>query len=381
MRLFRVLCGYLMVILMFSGCKERFDLELEATNTRLLVVEGLINTGVGGQTIIKLSRTTPAAASGNTIVAETGAQIAIESDDNQSYPLVETGSGTYKSASLNLLVTKKYRLKITSKNRQYTSDYVEVKSSPPISEVTWEVKPNGVQLYVSTEDPTNEARYYRWDFEDTWIFNANYQSLLIWNGTGLRARNWDTEDIYKCFMTSTSTSIVVGSSIKLANDIIDKQPLAFIPLTSEKFTEKYSVLVKQYALTKEAFSFWDNLRKNTESLGTIFDAQPSQLIGNIRNINDPNEKVLGYISAGSIQTRRIFIDRTQLPDVVVSPSLKCNPEFTVDLNNTNLFADPRYLPIGELLNDVGQLIGYRGIVRECADCTLRGTKTKPDFWP
>lgn len=381
MKVFNTKLVYALALLIFiTGCKERFEPVLATTSARLLVVEGMINVG-GEPTVIKLSRTMPALATGKVIANEQGAQIYIESSDGQSYQLVENQPGTYQSGNLNLDSQKKYRLKIIAKGQQYITDFLEAKISPPIEDITWEAKANGVQIYVNTHDNTNNSRYYRWDFEDTWIFYANYKSLLVWDGAALRPRNLNTEDIYKCWTSANATSIVVGASIKLTNDIIYRQPLVFIPSSSEKFTEKYSILVKQYVLTKEAFEFWDSLRKNTESMGSIFDAQPSQLTGNIKNINNPDETVLGYISAGSAQYKRIFINRDEIPSGIIQHSQKCNPQDTIDLNNIQVFSNPNYLPIGEVTNDAGLLLGYRGAVRECADCTVHGTKKKPDFWP
>lgn len=381
MRIFNKKPVYALAFLIFIfGCKERFEPELKTINSRLLVVEGVINVG-GEPTVIHLSRTIPAAESGKTIAIEKDAQVYIESTDGQSYQLLENQPGTYQSAVLNLDSQKKYKLKIISKGQQYLTDFLEARVTPPIDDVTWESKTNGVQVYVSTHDNTNNSRYYRWDFEDTWIFYANYKSTLIWDGTGLRPRNWDTEDIYRCWRTTNSTSIVVGSSIKLNNDVIYKQPLAFIPSTSEKFTEKYSILVKQYVLTKEAFDFWENLRKNTENLGSIFDAQPSQLTGNIRNVNNPNEPVLGYISVGNVETKRIFIGKDELPSWVPDPIVKCSLD-SIDVNNAQIFANTNYyIPIGEIWNDTGKLVGYRWTTKECSDCTLRGVNKKPNFWP
>lgn len=381
MRIFNKKPVYALAFLIFIfGCKERFEPELKTINSRLLVVEGVINVG-GEPTVIHLSRTIPAAESGKTIAIEKDAQVYIESTDGQSYQLLENQPGTYQSAVLNLDSQKKYRLKIISKGQQYLTDFLEARVTPPIEDVTWEAKTNGVQVYVSTHDNTNNSRYYRWDFEDTWIFYANYKSTLIWDGTGLRPRNWNTEDIYKCWKTASSTSIVVGSSVKLNNDVIYNQPLVFIPSTSEKLTEKYSILVKQHALTKEAFDFWENLRKNTENLGSIFDAQPSQLTGNIRNVNNPNEPVLGYISVGSVETKRIFIGKDELPSWTPDPIMKCSLD-SIDVNNAQIFANTNYyIPIGEIWNDKGVLVGYRWTTKECSDCTLRGVNKKPIFWP
>ena len=56
-----------------------------------------------------------------------------------------------------------------------------------------------------------------------------------------------------------------------------------------------------------------NLKKNTEQLGSIFDALPSQINGNIHSATNPSEPVIGYISVGNVSSQRIFITKQQLP--------------------------------------------------------------------
>ncbi len=69
-----------------------------------------------------------------------------------------------------------------------------------------------------------------------------------------------------------------------------------IPTGSEKLSVAYSDLIRQYAISKEAFNFWTNLKKNTEQLGSLFDLQPFTELGNIQCINNPSVKCIGYIS-------------------------------------------------------------------------------------
>jgi hypothetical protein len=79
----------------------------------------------------------------------------------------------------------------------------------------------------------------------------------------------------------------------------------------------YSIFVRQYALTEDGYNFLSLMQSNTESLGTIFDPQPSQLKGNIQCLTNPNEPVVGYVSAGTVQQQRIFISRNQLPPGII----------------------------------------------------------------
>src|SRR5262249_36219111 len=99
-----------------------------------------------------------------------------------------------------------------------------------------------------------------------------------------------------------------------SSDIINQQLIETIPARSEKIGFKYSILVNEYAITEEAFAYWQSLKKNTEQLGTLFDEQPTQQVsGNIHCVSNPNEPVIGFIASGTMQQKRIFISNDDLP--------------------------------------------------------------------
>src|SRR6185437_7325801 len=228
-------------------------------------------------------------------------------------PLYEYKTGYYASPGGLLDPSQQYRLKIVlADNTTYLSDFVPVKTTPAIDSIGYIEQNDGLQFYLNTHDQNNNTRYYRWAYEETWKFHAKYQSGEVTDGTKIVLRNGN-QDIFDCFAGDVSSDILLGSSAKLAQDVIFQSPLGFIPSTSEKIGVRYSVLLRQYALTSDAFSFWSNLKKNTEQLGSIFDAEPSQINGNIHNIKNLLEPVLGYVSACTVQKKRIFVDQTQLP--------------------------------------------------------------------
>lgn len=365
---------FMLAILLLIGCKESFNPKVTSTNTNLLVVEGFINTGTDS-TFIKLSRTV-VIADKNTANPETGATVTIESEANESYPLKEEITGVYNAPPLNLNAIKKYRINIkTAKGVNYLSSFVEVKVSPPIDNVGYEIRSNGVQLHVSTHDSNNKTIFYRWEFEDAWIFYAKNRSNLIYKlGQGIVSRQATLENIYQCWGNGKSNTIILGSSAKLSQDVIHQSPLILIPSNSEKLEEKYSILVKQYALTKEAYDFWENLRKNTESLGSIFDAQPSQLTGNVHNSADAAEPVIGFIGAGTIQRQRIYVTKDKFPNWTATFPYDCGTPEEVLPAFFYRFNDGTFIPLEYTPN------GITGTRRECADCTLRGANKKPNFW-
>jgi hypothetical protein len=378
------------------GCTKPYLPGAISSPNNYLVVEGIINTG-NDSTMVKLSRTVNI----NATVAENpelGATIIIQDDQNQSYSLKSIGNGFYTSPVLNLDNTRKYRLSITtSDGKVYLSDYVASVVTPPIDSVGFIQVNNkqmgsGVQVYVNTHDPKNNTHYYRWDYTETWLFHTRYQSQYISNGVTDVVLRTEAQQIYQCYGNDISNNILLGSSAKLTQDVIYQAPITFIASTSEKIENRYSILLKEYALSSDGYNYFSLLKQNTEELGSIFDAQPSQLTGNVHCTTNAILPVIGYVTAGTIQQKRIFIDNSQLPTTwVATYPYNCEEDTALYVAkypphnnqvlqilvplNTNLY------PTSAIPNPGGPTpLGYLYTDGDCADCTLRGTLTKPSFW-
>jgi len=381
------------------SCKKIYLPPVINSSNSYLVVEGTINSGPDSTTF-KLSRTVK--LSGNNIANPvTGAVLTVEDNQGASYPFTEQAHGTY-SAIFILDNSKQYRLRIkTPDNKQYLSDFVAVKNSPPLDSVNYKINNNGINIYANTHDPNNNTRYYRWDYQETWMIHSSFSSYFKSNGDTVLARDLNNDDIYTCWATNISSSINVGSTAKLTQDVVFENPIVFVPSTSEKLEVKYSILVKQYALTSDAYNFWVNLKKNTEQLGSIFDAQPSQISGNIHSITDPSAIAIGYVSAGNIASQRIFITNQQLPAWTAIPTYPgCEadtllykylpPHSLISYNQIDEYINYHkiIIPVPEIPIDAipnpnhndPKPLGFTASTRECVDCTLRGTNKKPAFW-
>jgi len=73
------------------------------------------------------------------------------------------------------------------------------------------------------------------------------------------------EDLQRCWKNITSTDIIINSTEKLESDIIQKFPINFVSLETDRLSYRYSILVKQYCLTRDAYVFWDQLKKTLTS--------------------------------------------------------------------------------------------------------------------
>lgn len=382
--------GYAVLLLvMLQACKEKYDLPFKSPPTGYLVVEGVINTGPGS-TNIQLSRTTSLSDSSTYLHIETGASVLVEGSDNSVFPLFEKVPGNYSADQLILNNALQYRLRIkTIGGKEYLSDFVQPKTTPPIDSLNWKRESDGVRIYVNTHDPQNQIKYYKWEFLETWEFHANYIPNIEYNitqspgGTTITVgyKNIIDESLYKCWQSSGSTSLLTGSTAKLSQDVIFENPLTLIPNASWKLGVLYSINVKQYAISKNNYDFLEKMKKNTESVGSIFDPQPSELKGNIHCISNPLEPVIGYVDASSAETMRLFISNNQVPDWGYNKI--CDQyEFKNVPDSVKFAYSQGFIPTMPSRMGVPGIPYFFAVYdRSCADCTVLGTNNKPVYWP
>jgi hypothetical protein len=217
----------------------------------------------------------------------------------------------------------------------------------------------GCQIYLNTHDPTNQTRFYRWDYSETWEFSLPY---FVTNKV--------------CWVSNNSSTIDIKSTLDLAEDRIDRHPVNFISNITDRLNEKYSILVNQYSLNEDEYFYWEKLNKVTQKVGTLYDITPAGIPSNIYCVEDPGEPVLGYFSVSAVESKRIFIKESFAglidlytncnADTIFNGETIPYQEFTYWIVIDHILPPPPYLVIT--------------FINGCADCTVRGKNTPPEFW-
>ena len=122
------------------------------------------------------------------------------------------------------------------------------------------------------------------------------------------------------------------------------------------------------------------LQKVTEQVGGLYDIIPSSIPGNILCIEDPDEKVLGYFSVSAVSSKRLYIE-DKFEGIIdnyndcITDTIIGGPDYIEGLGITTwtLWDFP---PVPFKSPRIRIFTGTKG----CADCTVRGTTVKPDFW-
>jgi Domain of unknown function (DUF4249) len=377
-------------IIIFSSamCRKAYEPpEIRASN-HFLAMDGVINTGANSSSSFIISRSLNLT---DTVpnIPELNAQVFIQSSGGAMYPLIDSAdNGNYISAPLNLDPGQKYQIAVTTKEgNKYLSDLVTPKISPPIDSITWQVVydastvNDALKIFVNAHDPSNNTRYYRWDYTETYQHHSEYQSYWYRDGDMIFPIDNASQSTYSCWSTENSTSILLGTSISLSADVISQAPIASFPKDDPRLDFRYSTLVRQFPLDQEAYNYWLTVQKNSQSLGGLFDLQPSQIRGNIHGVTNPNDPVLGYVSASSVQELRTFIDNRSLPGWKSNPSVNCpitiiptDPQNTLRWNYADTSKDVYYFNTGNppTMNITN---------KDCLDCRYQGgTNIQPPFW-
>jgi len=87
--------------------------------------------------------------------------------------------------------------------------------------------------------------------------------------------------IFYCWNENPSTEILITSTDRLSENRVSRFPITVIPAGSRKISMLYSIQVSQRAISEEEYTFLKQLKQTTESIGGLFDPQPSQVPGNI----------------------------------------------------------------------------------------------------
>jgi hypothetical protein len=355
------------------ACLDPFSAPKREAGVQFLVVDGAYRPN--DTTEIQLSRTVNLGAT-ELPPREQGALVEIENENGQRARLNEVSPGRYVLPP-GQVVGARVKLRIATANRAlYESAFADVLTTPPIESVSHAFSAtDGLDYLLSTRAPSEVTLYLRWEFLETWTYTAAFESVLRFVDGRIEPR---LERNFLCWQTRASNNILIGSTIGVRDGVIANKKVLNIPARDEKVRIRHSVLVRQQAITREAYDYWEQLAKNSQNLGSLFDPIPSELPGNIVCLSNPEEPVLGYFSAAAVAEKRAFFDAFTEPNrpLVDLPFQNCRLDTVRDLStfNAGIYEIVTVLPF-----QFGS--GYTYTLDFCVDCRSRGgTTTKPPFW-
>lgn len=347
--------GCFLVLILCGGCIKELNFEL-GQQEDLLVVFGTLS-DQPGKHIFRVTRTNAFERQVDSRPIE-GATLLVLDSKGQQYPFVRLEPGTYmlKDTLFRATAGEKYQLDLKLPNGDhYRSDVETMPAAVRMDSVYPGIEVKGfdqaLQILADVKIPeAPQGVYLRWEVSRVWRRTSIDFATLF-------------QDYFRfkppvvCYMTEDPepNAIRLFGSKRRDAFSLRQQEVARIE-ADEKFFERNAFEVTQYRISSKAHEYWNKINLVGNPKGTIFDVPPASIRGNIYNVDNPKERILGYFEIASVDTAYTYTERGVFRYTINNPCL-------VDYTRPGWEATYGYSP-------------------ECAFCVnIEGHSTKvPKFW-
>jgi hypothetical protein len=374
---------YIFLLLMVTGCIEPYVPHITGDSGNVYVINGEV-TNVSGYQTITIS--TASSVNNPEYIPMNGCVGAIEDDKGHTFDLEESEPGRYQVWMDQEFLTPwtSYRLRVSLPGGdEIASAYDMMPACPALDTIYYERKEKvtvntgqvqtGLQFYVDFHGTDADSRFYRWTTDETWEYHSGYPRQYYYDGEFHKI--WPPDYTYHvCWITAPVKDIFTLATSNLVSNSYEKMPVQFVANTTNRLYVGYSALITQHAISGPAYTFWEQLRINSEEQGGLYEKQPLSVQGNLHNVTHPGNRVIGFFGASSVAQKRIFVDGIR--DMGVTDGYQCDPH---RLGNMGwLEFTPEDYPVYYTYWG----LEVRILDHICVDCRdLGGGLTKPEFWP
>ncbi|MDN5204560.1 DUF4249 domain-containing protein [Fulvivirgaceae bacterium BMA10] len=272
-----------------------------------VVVDGLI-TNLAGPHKVKVLRSVPFTEESFdklNFVPINDAVVFIEDDLGNREPLNLDADdpGSYlTSPSFQGVVGRQYRVSIRlSDGDELESEYETMLPSTGFNKVITtkgertilkggiQVPEYGEDISIEIHDNVSENNYYRWRWHSVYEIRKDLDPNPCW------VIEHDNDNI-----------AILRDGDRNGETFV--QSVDFIPYVEKNdISGQFLLTVEQHTITARAFQYWDQIKKQREAQGTIFDPIPSPIQGNLFNKTNKDKRVVGFFGASSVVLERMYV--------------------------------------------------------------------------
>lgn len=328
---------FLLGLSLISSCVDEIILT-PSVSANFLVVDGILNYSNNADSQDLVIRLSYSRSNFARPIALPKAKVNIVVNDKDVYPLVEQEAGSYYINNKTIFkVGNSFKLKFQVGSENYESSAEILADSVPIKNSYAEVNANGLaergfEVFVDMDDTPQKRNYYRWAL-------TQWESQIFCSFCYKQNRTADlcVEDLYGqpgelitrnppcaggCYDILRLTPNNSISDIFFDGKVLIKKSVGFVPFN---FTFPSLVEVKQSSLTPQYFAFLEILKTQAETTGGLADTPAALLVGNVKNLSNPKEKIVGYFSVTNNSIQRFWLNRAAALSAGLKPLSSVNP--------------------------------------------------------
>lgn len=330
---------------MVLGCVDPVEPEFEFREG-LVFVEGFASTSPGTSFVVINKSETQFGV--NTTVFQTGAAVVFKNTDTgETIDLFERGESYVPPDDFAVTSGERWELAITLiDGTQYQSAPEVVLNEIPIAEAVADYTPElrfnegegsfepGHTIAVTFDDPGGQENFYYWTyraFENLVVCESCSESVFR-DGACINTSGF-VPDYFNYICETDCWRIRFPENVNIFSDEFSdgattrNLDVGSLPLYNK---ENVSVELQQFSLTPAAYQYYKVLKDIVDNNGGFNAPPPAALVGNMSNVNDSEDFVLGRFTAVASSTISIFVDRTSIPEEPIEPRLPLNLEPTLN---------------------------------------------------
>lgn len=311
--------------LLLLSCVEQIDFPLDRQEEKLIVSGQISN--LHEEKYIYLSKTTSAdrqpLPSGQYLVLNdlprpvSNAGVFLVSSSNAVFQLREVSPGKYElGRSVPIEEDQSYFVEIQVDGKTYRSSPEEMPSEVGTDELAYEFTLGElndapevpvISIFSDVKLPdTSEPYFLRWDVEEAYFWQLTFFPNPF---------NSAPPPCYVFgFPQPERFALLNGESVRAGSE--GSRQLLAQRRVDQSFLSRHYFTVRQVSLSKRAFDYWRNVRDLINNTGSVFDTPPAPVRGNVINVGNPDEVVLGYVEIARVAQKRIYTTQADVPFVL-----------------------------------------------------------------
>ncbi|MBC7410406.1 MAG: DUF4249 domain-containing protein [Arcicella sp.] len=314
------------------GCIDTYDIDFNQKNN-VLVVEGFLTDDYQNPDTIKIqySRYVERSTFISPIASVKASIMALGT--GKEITLVEQKLGGFlPPTDFRINPSEKYSLHFALPNgEQYESAPEQIYTTPPILKVydkfnaQSRLSDDGKKFLASNDifldfkDTPKQKDYYLWRYTHyerivhcTTCYNSAYDLNTL--GCTIKLASFNRTPYYDYQCAGECYAIIKGKPINIMSDVVSDGDLVTGRLIAKiPYHYLYGCLVEiqQMSISPQNYTFYRNLELQSQSTGGLADTPAAAIVGNINNVTNSSDKVVGYFGVVSIQKKRYWVDRKE----------------------------------------------------------------------
>jgi hypothetical protein len=390
---------YLAGLLLTASCIYPFEPETPPVD-RCLVFEGTLVIGESSTMSVRLLQPLSGSIVTATDTWNINGEARVECTDGTVINGVPRLRGSNEVAFIfnltNASAKEAYRVWFTDDETKkvYRSNWMKVEKAPLIERIDFVPDDKNVKVRLTLTGPTDDTRYFCWTYTEDWEIHSDFLPLYLYrygvDPYNIRGQAYEEiqgeYDKYYCWNSSSSKELFVADTRDLNSRTLPARQIASFGRTTSRCQELYCISVTAYGISADRYAYIHHMNEVSNIQGDLFSPNPSAMRGNLRCEQDSTELVLGYVGVCQTTMTRAFFEGTRYYTGRVDNSVRFFPNLSEPLEaESNEKGYDYFYMLGNrplyLVADENGDEKMQWAPRRCVDCTVKGTKNKPSYWP